>query len=535
MDPYTFLFDADHPHHGGLSDPILKAFYTALLSDKDSRLETFRFRTGLLSPHVAYRLSEIRTSEQPNPSEGTFSGEGFTYRGDTRLWVALLVDLADSAKETWCTFQPLRLPYHLVRHPTWVVSVSALKRATAEHIDKNLRQEASGYLGALMIDVGNPLQFDFLWHFQTEIHVYDSGHLGLLSSDPVHEDEFPLDAVYDWWSRLQFDSVFWLRRYDEFLVGEELVLSTPFDRNRMLPADLKREELSARGAASQILYETGAELTVVEKVASAVAEEMMGGKPGPSGLTISATRVPEAAKAFVQRRRLEGYILNPEHPKGKHKAQLFKDVLDLTSADWRYLADQLTQGLPVANVVNARLNPDGTMQFHVHIPVRGNNGRTVPVLSAWLIRPSSGPELITAQPSPRKVFISDADSFPGPRIIHGFDSSKDDECVQLYKIAHEAGLDASSLMIPRPIIFSDELIAEGEFGDAWVVVKDARRGFARWLIKEAKAKTLYGHPGAWMPVAYGYPHVQRAEAYAQAFAEVLEVNDVRARVKTLLD
>jgi hypothetical protein len=178
----------------------------------------------------------------------------------------------------------------------------------------------------------------------------------------------------------------------------------------------------------------------------------------PPDLTISTKGVPEASKAFYQRRRLQEYILNFDHPDGKHKAQIFQDVLGIAAADWRYLGDQLVHGLPMAEIVNARVNRDGTMQFHVHIPVRGKNGRTVPVLSAWLIRPSSVPELVTAYPSPREAFIGDPDSFPIPRIVPGFNPSLGKKRLELFEVAHITGLDASSLMVPRPALFGDQVV-----------------------------------------------------------------------------
>jgi hypothetical protein len=93
------------------------------------------------------------------------------------------------------------------------------------------------------------------------------------------------------------------------------------------------------------------------------------------------------------------------------------------------------------------------------------------------------------------------------------------------------------MVVPTPILIGDkeiQVIAEGNFGSASVNVRDARRGFARWLISEGKAHTRYGRPGAWMSSPTEYSHVERAEAYARAFAEVLRVNGVDAAVEVYL-
>jgi hypothetical protein len=54
------------------------------------------------------------------------------------------------------------------------------------------------------------------------------------------------------------------------------------------------------------------------------------------------------------------------------------------------------------------------------------------------------------------------------------------------------------------------------------------------LIREGKAHTRYGRSGAWMSSPPEYPHIDRAEAYARAFADVLEVNGVEAKVETYI-
>jgi hypothetical protein len=254
MDSYAFLFDIEHPDYDGLADFIFTSFYRALLVEEGSRLEAFQLRAGLLLPDMAYRLAEVRTERKSDLSGNSSSDEGFSYQADTALWLALLADLADSAKETWCTFEPATLPYYLAHRPTWIMSASALKRSSAERIDGVLQQADQGYRGALQVDIGNPLQIALLWDSQVAANVYDGGHLGL-HGEPFGEEEFSLDTEDQWWSSLQFDSIFWLRGFGyEPSIGEERVISAPIDRSRTPPVGLKRGPLSARGAASRMLY-----------------------------------------------------------------------------------------------------------------------------------------------------------------------------------------------------------------------------------------------------------------------------------------
>ncbi len=44
-------------------------------------------------------------------------------------------------------------------------------------------------------------------------------------------------------------------------------------------------------------------------------------------------KIPNADQAFVDLRKLRDYCLNPEHPRGRHKARLFKGALGWTADD----------------------------------------------------------------------------------------------------------------------------------------------------------------------------------------------------------
>lgn len=44
-------------------------------------------------------------------------------------------------------------------------------------------------------------------------------------------------------------------------------------------------------------------------------------------------KLPQADRAVVEFRKLHDYCLNPEHPRGRHKARLFKSALGMTADD----------------------------------------------------------------------------------------------------------------------------------------------------------------------------------------------------------
>lgn len=52
--------------------------------------------------------------------------------------------------------------------------------------------------------------------------------------------------------------------------------------------------------------------------------------------------LPNTELAYIPPEKLAGYVLNSEHPVGKHKATVFKAVLGMTEKDADELAPRLT-------------------------------------------------------------------------------------------------------------------------------------------------------------------------------------------------
>ena len=52
-------------------------------------------------------------------------------------------------------------------------------------------------------------------------------------------------------------------------------------------------------------------------------------------------RLPNAARAAIDIEKLRDYALNPEHPRGRHKARVFAAALGLTAVDSEELRDAL--------------------------------------------------------------------------------------------------------------------------------------------------------------------------------------------------
>lgn len=93
-------------------------------------------------------------------------------------------------------------------------------------------------------------------------------------------------------------------------------------------------------------------------------------------------KMPGGDAAIVDRQKLTGYCLNPEHPRGKHKARVFA-TLDFTAEN----ADELRAALLTAATADAQ--PVASDRFGdryvIEFEIRGPR-RSGVVKSTWIVR-----------------------------------------------------------------------------------------------------------------------------------------------------
>ena len=118
----------------------------------------------------------------------------------------------------------------------------------------------------------------------------------------------------------------------------------------------------------------------------------------------------------------------------------------------------------------------------------------------------------------------------------------------LYKSAHLAGLRAveSADIVPMIVnqrenplndssaIAKQYFVSDGVCGFASVIVKPANSAFARYL-KTVRSTYKHYYGGLNMPVHEFNQSLQKKEAYARAFADVLRANGINAFVDSRLD
>ena len=96
--------------------------------------------------------------------------------------------------------------------------------------------------------------------------------------------------------------------------------------------------------------------------------------------------LPNPENAFVGMRKLHDYCLNPEHPRGKHKARVFASVLGLTAQDSEELRRTLVSAALSEEAMPADEDEYGkryVLDFEMSTEVG-----SVRVRSGWIVRSS---------------------------------------------------------------------------------------------------------------------------------------------------
>ena len=95
-------------------------------------------------------------------------------------------------------------------------------------------------------------------------------------------------------------------------------------------------------------------------------------------------KLPNAERAFVDVRKLRNYCLNAEHPRGQHKARVFKSALGWTIDQAEDVRRRLLEAVlrEDASFLGA---DDYGQRYALDFPVQGT-GTVTTVRSLWIIR-----------------------------------------------------------------------------------------------------------------------------------------------------
>lgn len=120
---------------------------------------------------------------------------------------------------------------------------------------------------------------------------------------------------------------------------------------------------------------------------------------------------------------------------------------------------------------------------------------------------------------------------------------------RIFEEAHSSGMSALKTKIPMPMIVGTPttplgnkidyskptyVVDGGMCGFAWIKLCDGRSSFSRWVVKTNRGRKSY-EGGVKINVHTGGQSIEKKEAYAKAFVEVLRKNGIECYADSRLD
>lgn len=95
-------------------------------------------------------------------------------------------------------------------------------------------------------------------------------------------------------------------------------------------------------------------------------------------------KLPGAALAVIELEKLRDYCLDPDHPRGKHKARVFQAALGLTKADSELLRSKILEAVSTVDCEVGESDDYGT-RYSVEVTITVNAMSAV-VCTGWITR-----------------------------------------------------------------------------------------------------------------------------------------------------
>jgi hypothetical protein len=475
-----------------------EAFFAAVgAADHSATLRSRVFYGSLLVHSIAQRLVAGKRQAL---------GTHYEYQFDKTVFKTLTLGLADALGSRKRSIDEEQLRLGLYSKELYCISLATCPRDIGVKVDVLLRESVRGYLGYVEPDLGSPVEYRLFVDMLISRKQIDGRTLYEAWPEPMHlPNDVPpykriavLEGAYD-----------------------EIADPSPAPG----PPSAAGADLVARVRAA--IARSNASLR-----SRVLTEAFAGGKDfAIEPLPESASRThDDELTTEALRAKLALYALNPEHQVGKHKARVFASALGITVSDWLYLAAQIVRNAHCGKVHRIEQTTFG-IKFTMLVDVVGLNDSVATVTTGWILKDDKV-ELTTAYVSDRPE--PDGNDVPQSYRVAG--TSETERYAGILALAHERGALAAKSTRPTPnlIDVGGKHYVTEELGTAYVHVKDARRGFARWLLRTGNGhRHLKG--GAVVYANTTDQSIERAEAYSKAFAEVLRENEIQCEVEAISD
>ena len=105
-------------------------------------------------------------------------------------------------------------------------------------------------------------------------------------------------------------------------------------------------------------------------------------------------RLPNSDRAILDIEKIENYCLNSGHPRGRHKARVFKRVLGINRSHATWLRSSILLGIRTAEAVELVTDEFGT-RWQVDV-LLSRHGETAMIRTIWIVLTgSTEPRFVT--------------------------------------------------------------------------------------------------------------------------------------------
>ncbi|HCS37960.1 MAG TPA: hypothetical protein DIW44_00030 [Anaerolineaceae bacterium] len=499
---FVYLFNADeqslNSSYGYFYDKSL--FDVVIRKKLHSGIYSSIYSGDVLLLNFSDQIVEVSKKSRPYNSTST------TYSVSKDILITIATYLADSIMERKNSIS-VYLADFLMKHNIYGIMLTNLIYKASSIIDEGLTKVA-GYLGCFELDLGNPLHIIFFIDYLCPHGYIQDGFLNL-NEGTFSDEVFPPD-----WARENHDIGIAFLPENEYQITEPKI-SFPIDlsdegKKIVKVLEAKKNDDHYQRIAIGLINETQDEDFHFE-----ISEKF------------NFTRIDIPKSKFLE------YSLNDKHPKGKDKAKLFKELLAIRKQDWKFLAAQIVNGFPDAKIQNVRATQYG-IKYFFDIPIIGMNGKSKIVRTAWITSDHKTIRLVT-------IYITEKGNQTTTAGIAPKVSKRESKDINLiyktvFQFAKEEGETAAARIVPTPMYIDGfiEPVMDGEIGFADIIITDGRNGFVKWL-KKNNIGYKYYKKGFAIPAKAPGQSIERAKAYAEAFAKILKQNDIECYTIHRLD